>query len=1469
MAVGRWGVVAFPHGGLRAHRRSVTREPAFDVVDRDGRRTTIHPAGPLDTVGDLARALGGNDHIDVRIEIRVDGTHVEPGVRLRSSGVCHGSQVDVVTIPSSVPSRTPSADSRSASGPRPTPTGQGPAPGTEVVERAVEQPVEMVEVAVVAGPACTRWMALHAGRHQIGRAPTAAVRIDDPAAEPHLGVATVDHRGAVTFAQLTGRTPVRVGGRPIRGSTTLGHDDTLEAGACHVALRRPVDRGVAPVATGTVVDDPTSPWRRTLHRGANAQDARGDGPEIPEIPVPPPERRPPPATGLVGAGVAVIGGAVMAALLDQLLMALFGVVGAVAAAGTWAAGWISCRRAGRADRIGHARAVDEFRDAMVALHDERRRIHEDRHLAVSDVLADLERVHGGGPTAIWSRRLQAADPLVATLGPGTDRWPVPLDADDRRRLTSDLDRVVAGAERLDGVSVPLVLEAGSVVALRGGRHLVEALCRSILVQLAARHGPADWNLAVLTDRPDDWQWATWLPHGAEGRVHVVTAGGDRLSTEALVGQPGARLLLVTDTPAALATRTSPLRRLLATSDTTCLAVVDGGDAVPAVCDRVVEVGSTGRIGAAIAAAGITADTAARAARRLAALVDPEASVVGDGLDTDLRIGDLHVDLLGDRPGRPPGQPLGQPPGHPAGSATAGNDAEPTGVVPDPARIARQWAGAGHDPPPAATIGASADGLVEIDLVRDGPHGLVAGTTGSGKSELLRTLVLALAARVSPAHLTFVLVDYKGGATFDACARLPHTVGCVTDLDDGLAQRALVSLDAEVLRRERLLRDAGVDDLAGYRRSRPGEPLPRLAVVVDEFATLARELPDFLTSLVAVAQRGRSLGVHLLLATQRPAGVVTDDIRANTNLRIALRLTDTADATDVVGDPAPARISRSRPGRAVLRLGPDELVEFQAASCSGPARRAAGRPTAVWSTTAGTDTAPAPSTASRSSRPAGTQLPADTSSTELEQWVAAIRAATRSAGIADPRRPWIEPLPHPLERATSSRLGVGLVDDPARQCRSPLRWTPGCGNLRLVGSVGAGTTTALLAVATDQCSGLDPAQLHLYVVDGRGDERLDALEAVAHCGAVIRLTEHERVDRLLRRLAGELDRRTSTGERAPAVTLLVDGLDAVRSSLATVDRAAAAERFARILANGPDAGISVCFTVDGGSPAAIGTPAAETWLFHTADPTVARSLGISGSPVPAGLPGRLIVASSGLTAQVAADADDPSGLPTRAGTDVGAGPDPVRVLPHTVDPERIDEPVDGAVDAAVVGPPGGLVRLPIGVGADDLRVDALELAPDDHVLVAGASRTGTSTALRQVAFAWRRLLPDGRVVTVSPRTELTPDRLPPPPALLVVDDADRVDDPTGVLAAIAAARHPGITIAAAGRIEALRAAYGHWTRDVARSRCGLVMTATGDVDGDLLGVTLPRRSLIPARPGLGWLVDRRGHRLVQVAARLPV
>jgi S-DNA-T family DNA segregation ATPase FtsK/SpoIIIE len=666
-------------------------------------------------------------------------------------------------------------------------------------------------------------------------------------------------------------------------------------------------------------------------------------------------------------------------------------------------------------------------------------------------------------------------------------------------------------------------------------------------------------------------------------------------------------------------------------------------------------------------------------------------------------------------------------------------------------------------------------------------------------------------------------------------------------------------------------------------------------VVDEFAALARELPGFLGSLIGVAQRGRSLGVHLLLATQRPAGVVGDDIRANTNLRLALRLHDTADAIDVVGDDLPARFPRDRPGRVAMRLGPDELVTFQSARCTAVERSARRRlwtePHRLRSSGAG-DPPDAPDRVDAAG-PAGEGL------SELDRLVAAIGEAASLTRTAAPRRPWHDPLPQsvaPNDLEVLLRPGagtpdrdadgaaappvdvVGVVDDPEEQCRHALRWREGSGNLALIGSLGSGTTTALLGVAAAQCRTASPARCHLYAIDGGGDPALDSLAALPHCGGVIRVQERERLARLLARLTGELDARTAdTGGNRPRIVLLVDRLGALRSTLGTLDDALQLAQLDRLLADGAAVGISTVFTLDGASNTALTTPAGERWLFHIDDPAVARGLG-AGRPVDDGMPGRMRIASSGLVAQVAAGGclDALADRARTAGS--RGGPDPIGVLPRVVKAGELratrrsgaagagdDELDDTGHDEADLS----VRSLPIGLASGDLGRACLRLPAGEHIFIGGLARTGRSTALARVAAAWSANVPGGRVVTArradGPPRDLVGDCTSDGRQVLVtLDDAERCDDRDGWLRDVVAGAHPNVTIAVAAGLDAVRSGYGHWTREVARSRCGIILTAASEIDGDLLGVTLPRRSLVAARPGLGWLVDGSGHRLVQVA-----
>lgn len=317
----------------------------------------------------------------------------------------------------------------------------------------------------------------------------------------------------------------------------------------------------------------------------------------------------------------------------------------------------------------------------------------------------------------------------------------------------------------------------------------------------------------------------------------------------------------------------------------------------------------------------------------------------------------------------------------------------------------------------APVGTVAGRPFSIDLVRDGPHLVVAGTTGAGKSEFLRTLVVGLAERTPPSRLVLLAVDFKGGATFDPIARLPHCAGVVTDLDGDEAARLVASLTGELRRRERVLRDACAPDISAL-----GDGLPRLVLLVDEYQALAARHEAVHEVFGDLAARGRSLGIHLVLGAQRPTGAMRPALLANLGARVCLRVTEQADALALVDDPAPARFPSSDPGLALVRLGA-ERRRLRIARCDD-----------------------------------------DT----LES------VAARTATPVEVVPPWLPPLPRTLPLAslpTGTGISYGLLDEPGRQRQRPLSLGagrqggtlvvggPGCGRTALVRTIERATTRA--------------------------------------------------------------------------------------------------------------------------------------------------------------------------------------------------------------------------------------------------------------------------------------------------------------------------------------------------------------------------------------------------------------------------
>ena len=879
----------------------------------------------------------------------------------------------------------------------------------------------------------------------IGRSEGCDVVLDDPTvSRRHVRVNADSAGGRPVVVDLGSLNGTVVAGRAASAPTRVPGRAGVRLGATCLQWRTPVEDAPAAVLAGLGAAAGRIPFNRPPRRRPPTVPATLTAPAAPPSR---PESEPLSWAGIV---LPVVAGLVLAVVWNPF-MAVFAVLGPLITIGTWLE---RRRRTGRS----HQRACDDVADRVkkfAAGLPARRVAERRRRLALVPDLAELVRRAETPSLRCWERRL--GDPDAMRLGVGTAEVPYapPLDVDDGKAAAPEALAAIEGLAPLDGVPVAVSLLPGDVIGVVGPPAAARAVARALVVQAAVLHGPADLAVAGLAPgRAAEWSWMRWLPHttdvvgGGAGALVATEAGTLAAVAEAAAADSSQRALLaVIDGTETLTGRSAPGRTLLGLARCAGIVVAEDVCDLPSHCTTIVEVDHeagglrlvdprSAAVMAPLIAWGVTVATATHTAARLARLDDPELRSGSANLPEAVSL----VNLL---------------------------DGEPT-----PEWVERRWAATRGTPELSAPIGAAADGPLVLDLVADGPHLLIGGTTGSGKSELLRSLVAGLALSADPDHLAFVLIDYKGGAAFDRCAELPHVAGMVTDLDDHLAERALVCLEAELRRREERLRAAGAEDLAAYRtraRSAGWEALPRLVVVVDEFATLAAELPEFLRSLVGIAQRGRSLGVHMVLATQRPAGVVTDDIRANTSCRIALRVTDRHDSNDVIDSPAAARIPRQRPGQALARFGPGELVAFQSALVTGATPRSS---TGLRIGSAGS--APAQATGDQRN--------------DLDSVVEAVTEAHRRRDGAAPRSPWPPPLPDEVAlealaaTAEPGQPAAWLVDDPARQRQFADGWNPADGHLVLIGGPGSGTSTSLASVALDLGRTRTPDEMHIYAID---------------------------------------------------------------------------------------------------------------------------------------------------------------------------------------------------------------------------------------------------------------------------------------------------------------------------------------------------------------------------------------------------
>lgn len=460
----------------------------------------------------------------------------------------------------------------------------------------------------------------------------------------------------------------------------------------------------------------------------------------------------------------------------------------------------------------------------------------------------------------------------------------------------------------------------------------------------------------------------------------------------------------------------------------------------------------------------------------------------------------------------------------------------------------------------------------------GPHGLIAGTTGSGKSETIQSYILSLAVNFHPHDVAFLLIDYKGGGMANLFKNLPHLLGTITNLDGAQSMRALASINAEIHRRERLFREFEVNHINQYQKKfkngEATEPLPHLFLISDEFAELKVNQPDFIKELVSIARVGRSLGVHLILATQKPSGVVDDQIWSNSRFKLALKVADRTDSMEMLKTPDAAEITQT--GRAYLQVGNNEVYElFQSA----------------WS---GADYQPDKDEMGIEDHTiylindlgqyevlnqdlSGLDLAEDIKEvpTELEAIVSQIQLLTESQQIPPVPQPWLPPL---KERMTLQELEpiqpkeaweqkkpvsvlLGMADIPQAQKQEPVSVNLSKdGHILLYGSPGTGKTTFLQSAAMDLARKFSPKDVTLYLMDF-GTNGLAPLGQLPQVADTLLLDQTEKIAKFVRIMERELNRRKkllsdygvgtlelyrqASGQQEPAIVILLDSYESMK------------------------------------------------------------------------------------------------------------------------------------------------------------------------------------------------------------------------------------------------------------------------------------------------------------------------------------
>jgi len=1255
--------------------------------------------------------------------------------------------------------------------------GEAPAPGSTPSTLAVT-------LSAIDGPGAPATVRLTLGSHHIGREQGNAIVLNDPLVSKRHARIDVTANG-VRLIDLNSANGVLLDGEPVTRLDVAG-GESLVLGDTTITLAVSGGAGAESRRPAGPISFLRSPRVEKRYGGTEYP-----GPEVPsEI-----DSQPFPWLAMMAP---MIMGAVMFSITHSAMSIMFVALSPLLMLGNYISG-----KATRKKKF--ERAVEKFDEQLAELDTTlagevgvERAIRLGEHPSTSEVAASAAELG----QMLWTRRSEHWTFLTLRFGLGSleSRNTVVVNGEESGIPTflARLREIVDRYTMISDVPVPENLFESGSIGIAGDRAGAASTTRALLAQLMGLHSPAELVVAAIVgpETTPHFEWLKWMPHtssplspieshhlvnsatsatalvatieeiveqrlgaseaeaGGRGATKSESSAVERGaavgrepdSVEAPMAPTPAVIVLIADDAPIDRARMLQLAERAADAGVYPVWMADRVESLPAVARTFVAVDPSGGAEVGYVRQGRTVELS-----QIEQLSMDEARAFATSLAPVSDAG-AHVEDIGDLPQSVHllsllGQDIATSPER-AVERWRQNDSihNRSGAAPSKSKRTGRL---------RAIVGHGVLDAMHLDLRTQGPHALVGGTTGSGKSEFLQAWVLGMAAEYSPDRVTFLFVDYKGGAAFADCVKLPHTVGLVTDLNTHLVRRALTSLRAELHYRERLLVRKKAKDLIELERRGDPESPPALVIVIDEFAALVGEVPEFVDGVVDVAQRGRSLGIHLIMATQRPAGVIRDNLRANTNLRVALRMADENDSVDVVGEKVAGGFDPGTPGRAVAKTGPGRLTAFQSAYAGGWSSAVPPVPVVDISELRFGSPVPweRPETEDAEQK--------DQGPTDQQRLVTSLSKAAVVEKIPVPRKPWLDPLPPvfdltKLRQRTDTEILLGVRDVPKQQLQEEVYFRPDeDGSLAIYGTGGSGKTVTLRTLAV--AAGITPrgGPVEVYGID-YANGGLSMLEVLPHVGSIVPGEDPERVIRLLRTMRDELeargpkfakasagsivDYRKETGKtETPRILIIVDGFPAFRQEFESSSiRSSWYDVLQQIIVEGRGLGMHVAITADrsGSVPSSISSGIQRRVVLRLADETAYAMLDVPADVVGAGSPaGRAVI--DGLEAQIAIAGGAP-GVKDQAVAIAEIGEAMVRAGRKPAQPIGILQEVY-PLDAL----PADIDGLPV-VGISERDLAPMGFDPTGTFIIAGPPGSGRSIALEALAASVLRADPKAEV-----------------------------------------------------------------------------------------------------------------------------